>query len=241
MIDIGMENVASMEQRHKQETKDLELKTRAMLKAAKKSVKNVVRTKIIQMEFDLKRKQEEECDSVSDMGQSSPSLSDDCIVDGEHTNSSRSDNDNKSDDAGEMKERSSEDGETSTETTFRNDHSTTTKKQHSVNTIDTEASAAAVSSVVLLEEKNVLVVMEDVHPRTSSSMDEITPQTNPLNQPMTTKKKKPTNTESTTTAAAVSAVSSVVLLEEKNVLVEEVHTNAEQMDEILSQVRKHRH
>ena len=72
-------------------------------------------------------------------------------------------------------------------------------------------------------------------------MDEITPQTNPLNQPMTTKKKKPTNTESTTTAAAVSAVSSVVLLEEKNVLVEEVHTNAEQMDEILSQVRKHRH
>ena len=223
MIDIGMENVASMEQRHKQETKDLELKTRAMLKAAKKSVKNVVRTKIIQMEFDLKRKQEEECDSVSDMGQSSPSLSDDCIVDGEHTNSSRSDNDNKSDDAGEMKERSSEDGETSTETTFRNDHSTTTKKQHSVNVL------------------NVLVVMEDVHPRTSSSMDEITPQTNPLNQPMTTKKKKPTNTESTTTAAAVSAVSSVVLLEEKNVLVEEVHTNAEQMDEILSQVRKHRH
>ena len=218
-----MENVASMEQRHKQETKDLELKTRAMLKAAKKSVKNVVRTKIIQMEFDLKRKQEEECDSVSDMGQSSPSLSDDCIVDGEHTNSSRSDNDNKSDDAGEMKERSSEDGETSTETTFRNDHSTTTKKQHSVNVL------------------NVLVVMEDVHPRTSSSMDEITPQTNPLNQPMTTKKKKPTNTESTTTAAAVSAVSSVVLLEEKNVLVEEVHTNAEQMDEILSQVRKHRH
>ena len=223
MIDIGMENVASMEQRHKQETKDLELKTRAMLKAAKKSVKNVVRTKIIQMEFDLKRKQEEECDSVSDMGQSSPSLSDDCIVDGEHTNSSRSDNDNKFDDAGEIKERSSEDGETSTETTFRNDHSTTTKKQHSVNVL------------------NVLVVMEDVHPRTSSSMDEITPQTNPLNQPMTTKKKKPTNTESTTTAAAVSAVSSVVLLEEKNVLVEEVHTNAEQMDEILSQVRKHRH
>ena len=222
MIDIGMENVASMEQRHKQETKDLELKTRAMLKAAKKSVKNVVRTKIIQMEFDLKRKQEEECDSVSDMGQSSPSLSDDCIVDGEHTNSSRSDNDNKSDDAGEMKERSSEDGETSTETTFRNDHSTTTKKQHSVNVL------------------NVLVVMEDVHPRTSSSMDEITPQTNPLNQPMTTKKKKPTNTESTANAAAA-AVSSVVLLEEKNVLVEEVHTNAEQMDEILSQVRKHRH
>ena len=217
-----MENVASMEQRHKQETKDLELKTRAMLKAAKKSVKNVVRTKIIQMEFDLKRKQEEECDSVSDMGQSSPSLSDDCIVDGEHTNSSRSDNDNKSDDAGEMKERSSEDGETSTETTFRNDHSTTTKKQHSVNVL------------------NVLVVMEDVHPRTSSSMDEITPQTNPLNQPMTTKKKKPTNTESTANAAAA-AVSSVVLLEEKNVLVEEVHTNAEQMDEILSQVRKHRH
>ena len=218
-----MENVASMEQRHKQETKDLELKTRAMLKAAKKSVKNVVRTKIIQMEFDLKRKQEEECDSVSDMGQSSPSLSDDCIVDGEHTNSSRSDNDNKSDDAGEMKERSSEDGETSTETTFRNDHSTTTKKQHSVNVL------------------NVLVVMEDVHPRTSSSMDEITPQTNPLNQPMTTKKKKPTNTESTTTAAAVSAVSSVVLLEEKNVLVEEVHARVAQMDEIVSQVRKHRH
>ena len=217
-----MENVASMEQRHKQETKDLELKTRAMLKAAKKSVKNVVRTKIIQMEFDLKRKQEEECDSVSDMGQSSPSLSDDCIVDGEHTNSSRSDNDNKFDDAGEIKERSSEDGETSTETTFRNDHSTTTKKQHSVNVL------------------NVLVVMEDVHPRTSSSMDEITPQTNPLNQPMTTKKKKPTNTESTANAAAA-AVSSVVLLEEKNVLVEEVHTNAEQMDEILSQVRKHRH
>ena len=223
MIDIGMENVASMEQRHKQETKDLELKTRAMLKAAKKSVKNVVRTKIIQMEFDLKRKQEEECDSVSDMGQSSPSLSDDCIVDGEHTNSSRSDNDNKFDDAGEIKERSSEDGETSTETTFRNDHSTTTKKQHSVNVL------------------NVLVVMEDVHPRTSSSMDEITPQTNPLNQPMTTKKKKPTNTESTTTAAAVSAVSSVVLLEEKNVLVEEVHARVAQMDEIVSQVRKHRH
>ena len=53
------ESVEAMEQRHKQELKDLEFKTRAMLKAAKKSEKNVVQAEIIQMQFDLKRKKEE--------------------------------------------------------------------------------------------------------------------------------------------------------------------------------------
>ena len=39
-----------------------------MLKAAKKSEKNVVQAEIIQMQFDLKRKQEEEYDLMIEMG-----------------------------------------------------------------------------------------------------------------------------------------------------------------------------
>ena len=79
------ETVEAMEQRHKQELKDLEYKTRAMLKAAKKSEKNVVQAEIIQMQFDLKRKQEEEYDLMIEMG--GLSLSDDRT---EHVDEARS-------------------------------------------------------------------------------------------------------------------------------------------------------
>ena len=69
------ESEEAMSSRHKQELKELEFKTRAMLKAAKKSEKNVVQAEIIQMQFDLKRKQEEEYDLMMEMG--GLSLSDD--------------------------------------------------------------------------------------------------------------------------------------------------------------------
>ena len=206
-----------MDKHHQQETKELELKARAMLKAAKKSEKKVVQAEIIQMQFDLKRRQEGECDSsMSDIGQSSPSLSDNRVDDNGHCNTS-----SNSSDIGEKKERSEEE-ETSTETNSghsstrmqqqQQKHATNTttntesiqttparmQQQHTVKTthIDTTPITATTTDV-LQGELNVLVVVDDVHTRTAS-VDELTPQTNPLHQTKhhhhqsTAKKKKST-------------------------------------------------
>ena len=58
------EGVSQMEVRHKQETRELEGKVRALLKTAKKSNRAVVEAEAIRMGYDLKAKHTEEVDSL---------------------------------------------------------------------------------------------------------------------------------------------------------------------------------
>ena len=58
------DSVEDLERRHKQEVRDLEGKVRALIKAAKKSEKAVKEAEAIQLQFDLKAKQEEEYDNL---------------------------------------------------------------------------------------------------------------------------------------------------------------------------------
>jgi hypothetical protein len=58
------EGVSQMEVRHKQETRELEGKVRALLKTAKKSNRAVVEAEAIRMGYDLKAKHAEEFDSL---------------------------------------------------------------------------------------------------------------------------------------------------------------------------------
>ena len=63
-----METLEELETRHKQELRELEGKVRALLKTAKKSTKVAVETEAIQMQYDLKRQQEDEYDKLIEMG-----------------------------------------------------------------------------------------------------------------------------------------------------------------------------
>ena len=58
------EGVSQMEVRHKQETRELEGKVRALLKTAKKSNRAVVEAEAIRMGYGLKAKHAEEVDSL---------------------------------------------------------------------------------------------------------------------------------------------------------------------------------
>jgi OTU domain-containing protein 6 len=66
--DVTMETLDAMEARHKQEVRELEGKIRALMKTAKKSTKVAIETEAIQMQYDLKRQQEEEYDKLIEMG-----------------------------------------------------------------------------------------------------------------------------------------------------------------------------
>jgi hypothetical protein len=61
------EDMELMEKRHKQESRELEGKIRALLKTAKKSNKAVIEAEAVQMGFDLKARHREELDNIPDL------------------------------------------------------------------------------------------------------------------------------------------------------------------------------
>ena len=66
MAELQSETLNEMESRHKKELRELEGKVRAMLKSVKKAEKAVFEAQIIQMQFDLKARHNEELDALTE-------------------------------------------------------------------------------------------------------------------------------------------------------------------------------
>jgi hypothetical protein len=62
------ETLADMERRHKAEVRKLEGETRALMKTAKKSNRAVIEAQVIQMQYDLKEKHQNEFDAFEAAG-----------------------------------------------------------------------------------------------------------------------------------------------------------------------------
>lgn len=64
----SVETLAELERRHKAEIRKLEGETRALLKTAKKSNRAQIEAQIIQMQYDLKSRHNEEIDALESSG-----------------------------------------------------------------------------------------------------------------------------------------------------------------------------